>query len=271
MKRVIYKRTYGSETATMGHYYYLGKRIMSILEPPWKYNETDVSCIPSGTYICKLQEHVQENGNRYPAYQIMEAPDRTNIEIHIGNKVSDTHGCQIEGLVYSEKDEQVLESVDAHKMFLELMDGEDFILEIVDCDRIKRTLALPVDMKPRIPNNEIKVEPITLPPTPEIDVKKVNKVTVLQKALAWLNGKKRLIGFGMMGIGWVLKKLPNVTINLAGEGIEAAGSALAAVGLVHAEVKKVNNVEEDTLWEKAWRWIKQYVWPLIQELTKGKK
>jgi hypothetical protein len=270
MKRVIHKRTYGSETATMGHFYFLDKRIMSILEPPWKYNEPNVSCIPSGIYVCHLQEHVQENGNRYPAYQIMEVPDRTNIEIHIGNKIADTLGCLIEGLVYSEKDEQVLESAAAHKMLLDLMGGEDFILEIVDCDRIKRMLALRSDIKPRLPNNEIDAEPITLPPVPEIDVKKTNKVTMAQKTWLWLNEKKRLIGFGLMGIGWVLKKLPDATINLAGNGIEVAGSALAAVGLVHAEVKKVNGVDVDTFWEKAWRWIKQYIWPLILELTKKK-
>jgi len=267
MKRVLYKRIYHSDKVTMGHVYYQSKRIMSLLEPPWKYNYPNESCIPSGIYICILQEHVTQTGDSYPAYQVLNVTDRTNIEIHVGNTISDTKGCLIEGLIYDEVDEQVLQSREAHKMFIELIGDPEFILEIIDSDGIKRNLDAKIHYPaPRI--KESTIEPIILPSVPDIDAEKANKVTVFQKTLVWLNGKKRLIGLCMMGIGWVLKKLPDATINLAGEGIEAAGSALAAVGLVHAEVKKVNGVDDDTFWEKAWRWIKKYVWPLIQELTK---
>lgn len=271
MKKVVYKR-HGTPTAVMGNFYYLGKRVISILELPWKYNEEKVSCIPTGTYLCRLQEHVSKSGNQYPAYEVTGAPDRTDIEIHIGNTVVDSLGCLIEGTILDETKERVLESAVAHKLFLDTMEQDpEFQLEIIDEDGVKRNLD-PVDsvIHSRIPD-DVAPEPATVPPAPWIDMNEVNKVNAFQKTWVWLDGKKRVIGLGLMGIGWLLKKVTDPAVYLIGEGLEVAGSALAAVGVVSAEVKKVQSVEFDTLWEKIGRFVKTYLWPFVQEwLTKKK-
>ena len=62
------------------------------LEPPWKFNERNISCIPTGVYECKLL--VGDDG---PFYLINDVPNRDGIIIHIGNDYRDTKGCILLG------------------------------------------------------------------------------------------------------------------------------------------------------------------------------
>jgi len=63
------------------------------LEPPWKENEINVSCIPAGRYLC-----TKYTSRKYPAtYQVNSVPGRTRILFHPGNTVEDTTGCVILG------------------------------------------------------------------------------------------------------------------------------------------------------------------------------
>ena len=63
------------------------------LEPPWKDNEHEVSCIPPGhyrvesRYSAKFGDHLAVHG----------VPDRTAILVHVGNFRSDTSGCILVG------------------------------------------------------------------------------------------------------------------------------------------------------------------------------
>jgi len=48
------------------------------------------SCIPEGTYEIKLT-YSEHFGRIVP--HVLNVPQRTDIEIHVGNKASDLHGC----------------------------------------------------------------------------------------------------------------------------------------------------------------------------------
>src|SRR4051794_23570794 len=68
------------------------KSLAATLELPWKGNLHGISCIPAGTYLCKLRFSPK---HKRDVYQVQDVPDRDNVEIHIGNTVDDTEGCVI--------------------------------------------------------------------------------------------------------------------------------------------------------------------------------
>ncbi len=64
------------------------------LEEPWKDNQREISCIPTGTY--KLKEH---DGTHFKdVWEVCNVPNRTAILIHAGNTIKDTRGCILVGL-----------------------------------------------------------------------------------------------------------------------------------------------------------------------------
>lgn len=81
------------EGPTMG-YLTAGSLTFRTLERPWLDNERATSCIPPGTYQCKLlwSNHF---GRNMP--HLLDVPDRAEIMIHNGNTVKDTTGCIIVG------------------------------------------------------------------------------------------------------------------------------------------------------------------------------
>jgi len=102
-----------------------GDRICETLELPWKENQHDISCIPEGSYECKL---LYSPIHRRKLYWLQSVPNRIAIEIHIGNTVDDTKGCILLGTV------RLKDSIGASRVafdkFMELMDGKDFTLTI---------------------------------------------------------------------------------------------------------------------------------------------
>jgi hypothetical protein len=67
-----------------------------ILEPSWKENRPNFSCIPPGRYRITLYLS-PSRGDVVPL--LHGVPGRTAIEIHIGNWAKDTHGCLLTGRV----------------------------------------------------------------------------------------------------------------------------------------------------------------------------
>ena len=63
------------------------------LENPWLQNKSYVSCIPEGLYIIVKDTFK----GLYDNYKVMNVRERSAIEIHAGNKVSDTSGCILVG------------------------------------------------------------------------------------------------------------------------------------------------------------------------------
>jgi len=95
----------------------------STLEPPDQLNAKNISCIPTGQYICR-----RHSSPRFgETFQVDSVPWRSNILFHAGNVSSDTNGCIILGQ-YPGKlrgDRAVLNSGDTFKAFMLLLVGQD--------------------------------------------------------------------------------------------------------------------------------------------------
>ena len=59
------------------------------LEPEWKNNRADISCIPAGEYVCKRIVSPKFG----ETFEVTNVPGRENILFHWGNYSLDTHGC----------------------------------------------------------------------------------------------------------------------------------------------------------------------------------
>lgn len=82
------------EKETMGVFRIPGHMDMRTLEPPWKDNKHNISCVPKGTYTC-----IPHTGTKYKdVYTLKNVPDRDSILIHYGNTHFDTQGCILLGL-----------------------------------------------------------------------------------------------------------------------------------------------------------------------------
>lgn len=77
------------EMGTFGHLYRDGEIIAYTVEQPWRNNEPFKSCIPFGTYLCKLANH-PKHGLKY---ELQDVPGRTAILIHVANTMDDVEGC----------------------------------------------------------------------------------------------------------------------------------------------------------------------------------
>ena len=65
-----------------------------VLEPPWRDNHPRVSCIPQGTYSCRIR-----NSPRFGLrYWLRDTTPRTFILAHPGNTIKHTLGCLLPGL-----------------------------------------------------------------------------------------------------------------------------------------------------------------------------
>ena len=63
------------------------------LEPPWRNNQIDVSCIPEGQYLAERFDS-PEFGE---TFRFIDVSPRSNVEFHIGNTIKDTRGCILLG------------------------------------------------------------------------------------------------------------------------------------------------------------------------------
>lgn len=88
MKTLELKRFYSQEI-TLG-YLNTEAGLFFMGEPPWKDNQEFISCIPADLY----EYHLNEDG----ILEAMNTSPRSDIQIHIGNKASETKGCQLIGL-----------------------------------------------------------------------------------------------------------------------------------------------------------------------------
>lgn len=70
-----------------------GEPFAVTLEPPWKDNAPNVSCIPAGLYAIK-----GINSPKYGyTFEVADVPGRTHILFHKGNAAAHTKGCVLVG------------------------------------------------------------------------------------------------------------------------------------------------------------------------------
>ena len=99
------------------------------LEPRWRNNAKNISCIPAGKYTCR-RIISPKFGN---TFEIVDVPDRTHILFHKVNKQSDTLGCIGVAEEYGTLDgiPAILQSGKGFKEFLDKTKGvSEFDLEI---------------------------------------------------------------------------------------------------------------------------------------------
>ena len=103
MKDIVIARLVDDNKQTTGHMFLSdGERTYAhfmSLELPWKNNEVRVSCIPVGTYICRVRY-----SEKYGRHLEVEVPGRTLILLHYGNFFKDTKGCILVGKGFSKID-----------------------------------------------------------------------------------------------------------------------------------------------------------------------
>jgi len=102
-------------------------------ERPWLQNEKNKSCVPAKEYECIIQDHVKRDGSSYKSPMLLNVPNRTDIEIHIGNDpMIDSTGCILPGLQTVEG--KVAMSTIAFQRLMDIVGKDErFILVIIDC------------------------------------------------------------------------------------------------------------------------------------------
>jgi hypothetical protein len=119
----------------MGVLLWRGSVELAILEPPWRQNQKNISCIPPGKYWCKrVFNRKLFNGKVIPeTFEVTDVPNRDGILFHAGNFMEDTRGCLIVGTSFTMLNisPAVSESRRAFLKLLRLTEGLDgFELEI---------------------------------------------------------------------------------------------------------------------------------------------
>jgi hypothetical protein len=89
-------RLQSSPTCVLGKLI-IGDTELSTLEPAWRNNKRNVSCIPSGDYRVTYLPR-SASGKYKRVYQINSVDGRDGILIHSGNVPSQTAGCVLLGL-----------------------------------------------------------------------------------------------------------------------------------------------------------------------------
>lgn len=128
IKTVYLIRNQRFKSCTRGILVLPNGEILYTLERPWLDNRSNVSCIPTGKYTCKWHKSPTFGW----VYKLSNVTGRTFILFHSGNIARNTKGCILIGsrLGYLGKHLAVLSSKPAVRKFFNLMDKQDFILEV---------------------------------------------------------------------------------------------------------------------------------------------
>ena len=136
MKHIILKRVHTGNFGTFGVLMEHDHPPFALtLEPAWKNNATNISCIPANDYSCFPVDSPRFG----KTWEVVDVPDRTHILFHKGNiagpKDSDTLGC----ILVAERFDllgsipAVLSSKDGFREFKELLQDQNiFKLSIMD-------------------------------------------------------------------------------------------------------------------------------------------
>lgn len=129
--RLTLVRVGKSQRGTFGVLRFMQVPFALTLEPPWRNNEQNVSCIPPGRYNCQAIKSPKFGFT----YEIMNVPGRTHVLFHKGNDTDATRGCILvaEEFGGTFDDPTVRSSTHGFMEFIVLVSGHPtFELDIVD-------------------------------------------------------------------------------------------------------------------------------------------
>lgn len=86
---IVLARVARSEAGTFGVLVYDYIPFAVTLELPWRANEAESSCIPSGEYACRRIRSPKFGDT----FEVCDVPNRSHILLHRGNAIPDTQGC----------------------------------------------------------------------------------------------------------------------------------------------------------------------------------
>lgn len=126
---------------TFGILIHEGEPFAVTLEPEWQNNIRNVSCIPSGTYLCK-----SINSHRFgQTFEVQDVPGRSHILFHKGNNKNDSLGCILVGEQI--EDGRLVSSGKGFREFTgKLVSERKFQIEILDALKVS-TYSLSEDSK----------------------------------------------------------------------------------------------------------------------------
>ncbi len=141
MEEVFLNRRTSSDHGTFGEILVLKSRVVHSFktgELPWRCNRPGESCIPCGSYVCRVTYSPKFEKK---TYELFDVPGRTDIRIHSANYfgdkkvsglLSEVDGCIGLGRVISTSGTQrtLLKSRDAVANFLSMLDEKEFLLTI---------------------------------------------------------------------------------------------------------------------------------------------
>lgn len=101
LKELILERDLMNDKGTLGSFKTpKGEFICLSLEEPWKDNKKGISCIPEGKYRCTRYNSPKliKAGKADPEVILLhDVPNRSFVQIHIGNNLDDVEGCVMPG------------------------------------------------------------------------------------------------------------------------------------------------------------------------------
>lgn len=121
MNITLNRQVYNS-SCTLGTLYVDNKEICKTLELPYRDNQNDISSIPAGVYKGNLRYDKDDKWR----IQLVDVPNRTGVQIHIGNVPKSTIGCILVGKSYEKNDCNVLNSVVAYWDLKKSFYGTDY-------------------------------------------------------------------------------------------------------------------------------------------------
>jgi hypothetical protein len=107
-----------------------GLPVLCTLENPWLDNQTGISCIPTGEYLCQ-----KVNSPKYKdVFEVKDVEGRTHILLHAGNTEKHTRGCILVGekFGYLGSVPAVLNSKKTLNHFHDITGFNDFKLVIIN-------------------------------------------------------------------------------------------------------------------------------------------
>ena len=89
-------RTESTSTRTRGVLTHNGEILCTVLELPWRDNQTDISCIPAGTYSVDVINSPAHGR----CFELQGTEPRTNVQMHVANWPQELLGCIAVGTGY---------------------------------------------------------------------------------------------------------------------------------------------------------------------------